>query len=550
MEKKFSYAKCDPAWRVSPLNLSDIPNTSISELLIDPVKRWPEKTALVCLGREMSYREVNDLSNRLASGLIATFGIKKGDRVATMMPNCIQHTVSYFGINKTGAISAPINVMYRERELEYQLNDSGAETIIALNSFYHLIEKVKGKTRLRNIILTSLEDFAASDAYIPPLYVTRKNHVEGTYDFVKFLDNAPPMAPEIEIDGNHDLSLLLYTAGTTGISKGVMEAHKLCWAVVRSLVAAVWPTQNDVNLQIMPMFHTSGYNLAQLPLLSAGGTVILVPLFDAKECLEQIVKYKVSMVFAPPTFYVALMNYPEIGNYDLKNIRISLACGAPTPAPVIERWRHMTGLTLTDGLGLTETHCASTISGGTVNTPARQKIGTIGYPVGEAKIVNNDGDIIPIGETGELMFKFIGDFARGYWNKPEETKKAWEEDGWFHTGDAAYMDDDSFFYFVDRYKDLIIASGYNVAPTEIEGVIMKHPAVKEVAVVGVADAYRGETIKAFISLRDDYKGKIGKQEIIDFCQDEMATFKVPRIVEFIEEIPKNAVGKLMRRALR
>jgi long-chain acyl-CoA synthetase len=486
----------------------------------------------------------------LAFGLINNFNLSKGDRVAMMMPNCIQHTLSYFGINKAGAVAAPVNVMYRERELEYQLNDSGSETIIALDSFYPLIQKVRDSTPLKNIILTNLKDFTSPDAHIPPIFATEKTRPEGTYDLVKFLEEAASTVPEIEIDADRDLSLLLYTAGTTGLPKGVMEAHKLCWAAALSLVSADGITEKDVDLQIMPMFHTSGYNLAQMPILSAGGTVVLVPLFDPKECLEQLVKYKVSIIYAPPTFYVGLVNFSEIDDYDLSNIRISLACGAPTPPPIIDRWKEKTGLTLADGLGLTETHCGSIISGGVMNNPARQKLGTIGPPISEAKIVNENGEILPVGETGELMFRFIGDFTRGYWNKPEETKAAWTEDGWLHTGDAAYVDEEGFFYFVDRYKDLIIASGYNIAPTEIDGIIMQHDAVKEVATIGIPDSYRGQTVKVFVSLKDEYKGKVKEQEIIDFCRDKMATFKVPRSVEFIEEIPKNSVGKIMRRILQ
>ena len=346
--------------------------------------------------------------------------------------------------------------------------------------------------------------------------------------------------------------MILYTAGTTGgTPKGVMECHFLCWGAVQTLKAFLELDENDVDLQIMPMFHTAGYNLGQMPTLAAGGTVILFPLFrNPKELLDWIIKYKVNLLFGPPTLYIALLSLPEINKVDLSYFKQAISCGAHTPDYIIDKWNEMTGITLMDGLGLTETHCGSVLSGGLMNLPNRSKSGALGSTLSAVKIVNEKGEIVHRGEVGELMFLLGGDWVRGHWNKPDETRATFTQDGWLHTGDACYVDEDGFGHFVDRYKDIIVASGYNVAPAEVEDEILKHQAVFEVAAVGVSDPYRGETVKAFVHLKDEFKGKVTEQEIIDFCKGKMATFKVPKAVEFIDAIPKNPVGKVLRRELR
>ena len=549
--KEASYSVHNPAWigRSVPKLPED---ENIAELVAASAKKWPNKTALVCYDREMSYSELDDLISRLASALINDFGIKKGDRVATMMPNCIQHSISYFAITRAGAVNTPINVMYRERELEYQLNDSGAETIIALDIFLPLIQKVKDTTPLKNIIISNLRDFTAPDANIPSLLDTKKTRVEGTHDLAQVLDKASPKLPEIKINTRWDLAQILYTAGTTAPTpKGVMIAHFLAWSTTRTLQAIFAMDENTVDLQIMPMFHCSGFTLGQMPTLASGGTVVHFPLFrDPKELLDFILKYKVNVLLGPPTLYIALLNVPEVGEADMSFFKSTTSAGAHTPDYVIDKWRDMTGLTLVDGLGLTELNCGGHISGGAMNFPNRFKPNTLGLPFSSLKIVDGEGNIVPRGELGEMMFLWGGNCLKGYWNKPEETLATWTDDGWIHTGDTCYMDEDGFVIFADRSKDIVVASGYNVAPSEVENEILKHPGVFEVAVVGVSDPYRGETLKAFVVLKEESKGKVTGQEITDFCKDKMATFKVPRQVEFIDAIPKNPVGKVLRRELR
>jgi len=536
-----SYVAFNPEWAEEHPPL--LPNKPIFDIALQ--RRNSDKIALVCLGREISYRELNDLSDRLANAL-QSMGVKKGDRVATFLPNCIQHTIAFFAITKIGAICVPNNVMYTPRELEYQLNDSGAKVLITLDSLYPVFERVS-KSQVEEVIVTNIRDFAADNANIPKLFDVEKKEIPNTHSLTDLLRDHTSLKEYTGVDPENDLCLMIYTSGTTGRPKGVMSSHKNLWANVWVARYLMGIKENDVDLQIMPTFHCAGWDLAQLPTLYAGGTVILVPLFDAKECLELMQSYRVSVVFAPPTFFIGLMNYPEFKKYDLSSLRIPLSCGAPLPSAVKEQWDKLTGKYLYDGYGLTETNCGGTAC---LSYPKKRKPGCVGaVTLGEMKIVNDKGEVVPRGVVGEIMFRGFG-VAKGYWNMPEETKKTFREDGWLHTGDAGYLDEEDFLHFVDRYKDLIIASGYNVAPYEVESVIMQHPAVKEAAVIGVPDPYRGETVKAFVSLKDEYKGKVSESDIVEFCRQQLAKFKVPKEIEFLDELPKNPVGKILRRVLK
>jgi long-chain acyl-CoA synthetase len=545
MEKNISYAKFNHDWGIHPV--PPLPNVPVYNLLRDSAKKWPDQTALICYDKKLTYREVDELTDRLAWTLATVFGVKKGDRVATMLPNCIQHSLAFFGIIKTGAIAVPCNVMYKPRELAYQLKDAEVETIIALDVFYPVIKQARKDTPLKNVIITNLKDFTSPDAAVPSLFAIEKTKIPETSDLLELLEKSKAEAPPVEIHPEEDLALLLYTAGTTGVSKGVMETHRNVWACAHPSRYILDLTENTICLQIMPMFHCSGYCLAQLPVLYLGGTVVHVSLFDPVQCLGMIEKYKVNLIFAPPTFYIGLLASPEFGRYDLSSLKLTYSCGAPQPPALRERWSSQVGCYLYDGYGLTETMCQGVSA---LSTPKMKKPGAVGVVFGgEIKIVDENGEIVPRGVVGEIMFRGDG-VAKGYWRKPRETAEAFTEDGWLHTGDAGYLDEEGFLHFVDRYKDLIIASGYNIAPSEVEGVILQHPAVKEAAVIGVPDEYRGETVKAFVSLKDGYKGKVTAEEIIAHCRENLAAFKVPRQITFLEEIPKNAVGKILRRQLR
>ena len=338
---------------------------------------------------------------------------------------------------------------------------------------------------------------------------------------------------------------MIYTAGTTGAAKGVMETHYSMVSACLSHSHCLGLDFNDINLQILPMFHIGGYYLFLHALMYKGGTVVMVPSFDPGEFLKMVAKYKANTLVAPPTMYIALLSHPDFAKFDFKGFKVLIAAGAPVPSAVQDNWYKSAGIELSQGWGMTEAN-----AGAIVNLANKKKLDSIGVPLnGEVKIIDKDGKTVKRGEVGEILYRGP-QVAKGYWNKPAETKEAFDADGWLHTGDAGYVSDDGFVYFVERIKDLIIASGYNIAPFDVESVILTHPAVREVAVIGMPDEYRGETVKAFIVLKEEFRGKTGAEEIMEFCKDRMATYKRPRIVEFTMELPKSSVGKVLKRVLR
>ncbi|MBN2283763.1 MAG: AMP-binding protein [Deltaproteobacteria bacterium] len=539
----FSYVRHDPGWGAEPV--PPAPEGNFYDLVKESVYRFPLKTALVFMGREVTYREMDELSDRLATALVA-MGVRKGDRIAVVLPLSIQAVLAFHAVIKLGAISVPCNVMFQDNEMSYILNDSGAQTVICLDLLCPLIDRIKGRTGLRHVISVYIRDFSGPDGWVPPILTSEKQSIPGTVDFMELLESYPPTPPAVTVNSKEDTALIIYTAGTTGPPKGVMETH---YSMINACLAQCHTVGCDhdfVNLQILPMFHIGGYYLMLHPMLYKGGTVVLMPMFDAAEYLRLIDTWKVDSLVAIPTVYIALLGQPDLKSHDLGNLKVCIAAGAPVPSELQKRWHENTGIKLSQGWGMTECN-----AGAIVNLPNRSNPDSIGVPVaGEAKIVNPEtGEILPRGETGELMYRGL-QVAKGYWNKPEDTKETFQTDGWLHTGDACYMDEEGFIFFVDRIKDLIIASGYNISPFDVESDIMQHPAVMEVAVIGVPDEYRGETVKACVVLKEEFRGKTTEEDILEFCKEKMATYKRPRIVEFIDMLPKSAIGKVLRRKLR
>ena len=542
--ENLSYVKYQPEWGVR--NIPDIPECSISELCVsEPAKKYPEKTAIISFDRKFSYGEFDELSNRVANALIER-GIQKGERVATFLPNIFQHFIAFYGITKAGAISVPCNVMYKGEELLYQLNDSGCKAIIAMDVLYPTIASIKGRCALEHIFLTNVRDYASPGAKVPSLYdKARAEAPPGTLDFIKVIEGASPEIPKVDIDPMEDLAMILYTSGTTGVPKGAMLTHYNYCSAGTLLPNAYGMNEKDVHILIFPMFHVAGYCF-HMQALSFGATVIPIAMFDPKEMLEIIEKYKATVIFAPPTAFIGMMNHPDIKKHDLSSLRIAAGCGAPVPPEIQKNWEGIVGTPLGNGLGCTET---SGTAPGIVVLPGKPgPRESLGSTICEAKIVDKEGKIVPRGTIGEVAHRGPG-IAKGYWNKPEETKAQFTEDGWWLSGDAAYMDEDGNIFFQYRIKDLVISSGYNVSPVDVENVIYKHEAVKEVCAYGIPDSYRGESIKVLITLKDEYKGKVTEQEIINWCKGEMAAFKVPKVIEF-GEIPKTASGKALRYMLR
>lgn len=544
-----AYVISHPTWFYE--DHPEIPRISIYALFKETVKNRPDDIAVIFFDRSVTYRDLDILVGKYAA-LLKNLGIKKGDVVATMLPNSLQHIVAFYGVSQIGAIHTPINVMYQADEVAYQIEDSGADNILILDLLYDKVKDLRESGRLKNVIVTNIKDFAAVDPVVSDtikfLWDIPKTDVPGTLDFFESLDKLQPLAESAPCDPMEDIALLLYTAGTTGKSKGVIETHfNLVFnSLTHTHAFRAWGDR-EVNFAIMPMFHTAGYFLHLLPVIYQGGTVIPIPMFDIKDAFRVIQTYGVNVIFAPPTLFIALMSQEKlIEEYDLTSLKVSIGCGAPVPVAVQENWFKFSGVRLVNGWGMTETN-----SGGIISIPGiKEKPDSIGIPVySEVKICDESGNIVARNVEGEICYRGL-QVARGYLNKPDATREAFLTDGWFRTGDRGLIDNEDFVHFVDRIKDLIVASGYNIAPVEVENAIYKHPAVEEVAVIGVPDEYRGETVKAVIALKAEFKDKVTQQEIIDYCREHLAAFKVPKTVQFMDSLPKSAVGKILRRVLR
>ena len=544
-----AYVISHPSWFMETIPL--IPMVSIYQLFRNTAKNHPNETAVIFLDKKISYHDLDDLICRYAAALKG-LGIGKGDVVATMLPNSLQHIVAFYATTMIGAIHTPIDVMFKADEIAYQIKDSDAKNLFILDILYDKVKGLKENGQIDNIIVTNVKDWADPDVIIPNslkyFWETPKQPIEGTIDFFESIEKCTPLEDAQPVDPKEDPALLLYTMGTTGKPLGVIETHFNL--VFNSLTHAhafrAWEGR-EVNFSIMPMFHTSGYLLHQLPALYQGGTVIPIPLFDLEDSFRIIKTYGVNVIFAPPTFFIALMSRPDmIDLYDLSSIKASIGCAAPVPIDVQKKWKELTGIPLINGWGMTETN-----SGGIISVPGiKEKNDSIGIPVySEVKITDTLGNIVPRNVEGEICYRGL-QVAAGYLNKAKEAEAAFLPDGWLRTGDRGYIDEQDFVHFVDRIKDLIVASGYNIAPREIENVLYLHPAVEEVAVVSHPDLYRGETVKAVISLKIDYMGKVSEQDIIDFCKQHLASYKVPRIIDFRDILPKSPVGKMMRHELK
>jgi long-chain acyl-CoA synthetase len=519
------------------------PEISLDRILDNAVRDFPEKEAILFQGRKITYRELREQVAHLASGL-AQKGMKKGQRIGLMLPNCPQYVVAYYAILKIGGVVVNVNPMYVERELEFQLSDAGVETILALRDLYPRLEAVREKVSLRTIILTDLHE--AFPEMTPQK--TAERGTDGVYRYADLLEigsRLPP--PHVEVNPN-EVALLQYTGGTTGFSKGAMLTHR---NLVSDVLQCVSWNQEAVKgqermLAVLPFFHVYGMTVAMNEAIELAATIILLPRFNVDEALEAINLYRPTRFPGVPTMYMAIINHPQARKYNISSIRVCSSGSAPMPIEAQKRFEELTGARISEGYGLTEaspvTHANPFIG--------KRKIGSIGLPRPDtdAKIVDletGEKDLPP-GQEGELCIRGP-QVMLGYWNRPEETEKALRQ-GWLYTGDIARMDEEGYFYIVDRKKDMIICSGYNVYPREVEEVLYQHPKIQEACIVGVPDPYRGETVKAFVVLKE--KEQATAEEIIEFCRGNMAKYKIPTLVEFRKELPKSHVGKVLRKLLR
>ena len=521
----------------------DYPDIPLHRILEATVEEFPERDAVIFQGQKITYGQLGRQVDQMASGL-AQLGLGKGQRMAIMLPNCPQFIVAYYAILKIGGVVVNVNPMYVERELEFQLKDAGVEMIVALADFLPRLDAVKEKVCLKTIILTEMEDAFQKISSAK----AEADGKEGIYRYEELLRLGSRQAPPLIEVNPGEVALLQYTGGTTGLSKGAMLSHRNLVVNVHQCVA--WQREavrgEERMLAVLPFFHVYGMTVAMNEAIYLAATIILLLRFNADEALEAINQHRPTRFPGVPTMYFAIINHPQVRKYNISSIRACSCGSSPMPVEALKRFEELTGGKLSEGYGLTEaspvTH-ANPYQG-------RRKIGSIGIPRPDtdAKIVDletGEKDL-PVGEAGELCVRGP-QVMLGYWNRAEETERTLRK-GWLYTGDIARMDEEGYFYIMDRKKDMIICSGYNVYPREVEEVLYQHPKIREACVLGVPDPYRGETGKAFVVLKENEEA--GAEEIIEFCRKNLARYKVPTLVEFRKELPKSHVGKVLKKILR
>jgi len=547
------------AWAKHVIERSDEPPEprALFELVSATAARDPGTVCIRFQGASLTYRQVDDLSSRFASALVS-LGVKKGDRVAIFMPNMPQFICSYFGILKAGGVIVPCSPLYKAKELEFQLRDSGASVIVAANDIvkgndlFASVEACRRNLDIK-IITSSLTDYLPSVKRVLAGFAGVKNvKREGTAGaFRDLVAKSQPLGKFAEVAPSTDVAVLQYTGGTTGVAKGAMLTHANLY-LNAAVIAAWFPlAKDDIALGVLPFFHIYGMTAAMNAPLFAGGSIVLLPRFDVEAVMETIQKEKITSFCGVPTMYIAVIHHPEVKKFSLRTVRGCISGGAALPTAVIKAFGELTGGTLVEGYGLTEaspvTHCNPMGEG------ASLREGSIGVPIPftDAEVVDmsDPSKKLGVGESGELAVKGP-QVMLGYWNNKAETENVLTKDGWLLTGDIARMDADGYFYIVDRKKDMIDVSGLKVYPREVEELLFTHPGVKEAAVVGMPDDYRGEAVSAYVVLKPESKGKVTEAEMIQFCRTNLATYKAPRKVTFVDELPKTLVGKVLRRRLR
>ena len=532
----------------------DYPDVTLGGMLAATASKFPARTAIIFYGKELPYAELDGLVNRFARALTA-LGVKQGDRVALMLPNVPQMVIAYYGTLRLGAIAVATNPLYKAHELEVQLKDSGAETLVAVDMFYPVISPVLPRTAVKHLILCGIKDYLPFPlnllypikARIEKQWVPVKR-IPPIHDFLSLLNEAQATPVNSRVSPG-DTAILQYTGGTTGTPKGAVLTHRNL--VANTAQHRAWLTVRKEGeervLAVLPFFHVYGMTTAMNLGVLLGGSLILIPKFHTKEVLHFINKYRPTIFPGIQAMYMAIGNFPKIHKYDLTSIKAAISGAGPLMREVQERFEHLTKARIVEGYGLSEaspvTHC-NPIFG-------KRKLGSIGlpFPDMDARIVDiKTGEReLPVGEAGELVVRGP-QVMKGYWNKPQETAHTLRG-GWLHTGDIAKMDEEGYFFIVDRIKDMIKTVGENVYPREIEEVLFTHPAVAEAVIVGIpGQAFMGEKIIAYIILKDGRTAS--SEDIIAFCKERLSKFKVPKEVEFREAFPKTLVGKVLRRVLR
>ena len=530
-----------------PVHLS-YPHLPLYSLLDESAARQPANPCTNFFGKRLTYRQIKELSDRFAAS-IRSLGILKGDRVILLLPNSPQFLIAYYGLLKAGAVVVPLNPLSTERELEFYLRDSGAETAITIPLFLSKVVTLRGKTPLKHIVYSRLADFLPFPLNLAQgfqeLRLIRRQDRTVSLDFKELLKQAlhPDWHPEpVQPD---EMAVLIYSGGTTGIAKGIMLSHFNLVANAHQIIAWGHLTDEQGVLAVLPLFHGFGMSVTMNAAVLAGGEIFLVPRFKAKAVAKAIHKYKPSFFIGVPTMFVQLSNMPDIHRYDFRSLRGTFVGAAPLTKAIKDDFEKKTGGRMIEGYGLTEAVTAIMAN----PYQGLHKIGSVGlpFPDVDVKIVSlDDGHDLATGELGEIVLR-SPTVMLGYYKNAEETHKT-IVDGWLYTGDIGYVDEDGYFYITDRKKDLIIVGGFNVFPREIDELIYQHPKVKEGITIGLPDPHKGERIKVYIVLKEGETAT--PEEFITYFKERLTPYKVPTEVEFRTELPKSMIGKILRRALR
>jgi len=540
----------------------DIPAVSIPELFDQVSEQYGKKTAVIFYGKKISYKELRDLADRFANAL-AGLGVKKGDRVALYLLNCPQYIVAYMGVLKAGAVVTPVSPVYTSQEVRHQLVDSGAKTVVCQDILYDNV--ASADVPLDNVIITGIDEYLpklkkmfakgiVAKAYggmqVPDAAMIAEQGLLRMQDLLK---QSPPDPPAMSIDPENDLAALPYTGGTTGLPKAAMLTHGNIVAC-QAQALAFWEHQfvdgDEVIIAFLPLFHIYGQVVIMLTGLAHGYTLVLFTTPDMDEILGSVERYGASGFYGVPTLYEYLKEYDKTARVNWKKLKI-IVCGADTlHETTVDDWERRTGSHIVEGYGMTETAAVSH-----TNPLHRTKKGSFGLPIPNvtAAIIDIDGtEAMPVGEVGEMILSGPN-IMQGYWQRPEDNAETMLElagQTWMRTGDLVSMDEEGYFHFFDRKRDLIKHKGYSVFAKHVEEVLYNHPQVKAAGVVGVPDPKVGQLIKAYVVLQAEARGKVSEEDLINYCKQELAHYKVPQIIEFRGELPKTDVGKVSRRELR
>lgn len=526
---------------------------SVVELIEENFSKYKNKGAFSSMGKTLTYGDIDRYSQQFGAYLISR-GLKPGDRIALMMPNLLQYPIALFGALRAGLVVVNTNPLYTPREMKHQFVDSGATAVVIAENFAHNLQQVLADTQINTVIVTSIGEM------LPPIkrcivnFVVRwikrmvpKFDIPNTVRFRDALKQGKHFTIPAVDHNPEDVILLQYTGGTTGVSKGAMLTNRNLVAnmlQIRAVMDPVLEEGKEVAICALPLYHIFAFTVNCLALSSKGAlSILIVNARDLKSVMKEIKTHPVSIFPGVNTLFNALMNHPDFGSLDFSHLKITVGGGMAVQRAVAERWQQLTGCYLAEGYGLTETSPLLTVN----PLDGTGRLGTIGLPAPntDIRIVDEEGKVLGPDEVGELQAKGP-QVMKGYYNRPDETAKS-IKDGWFATGDIAKMLPDGFFQIVDRKKDMILVSGFNVYPNEIEDVLATHPKILEVAAVGIPDDKSGEVVKVFIVKKDK---SLTEKEVIAFCHENLTNYKVPKSVEFKKELPKTNVGKILRRALR